>query len=230
MDYLGLLQRAVRESRVGIPVPSAVTGLSGLAADLARWTAEAWEEIQRENHKQLKCLRVRNFTATALTIGTNSYSITAGSPDLAIANFGAFDEKSLYTQKSDGSSKQTLTIVDYEEWLKRYKLATLPDGQPSIATMPSADTILFNAMPDLAYQFKGDQWRSPQVLSGNTDTPLLPARFHMVIVWEAVKKLAADRENATQFSEANEKANAIYAEMVPDEIVVPAYYAAAPLA
>lgn len=230
MNYLQLTQRAVLEGRVQMPAPVSVSGLTGIAADIARWVNEAWEETQRKHVGRMKCLRVVNFTATALTVGDNDYSLTAAAPDLAIANFAQFETGTLYTQKADGSQKTPLSIIPYDEWQSRYKFATFPSGQPTEATLPGGDRIIFNALPDVAYQFKGNLWRSPQTLSISTDTPILPARFHMYIVWEAVKMLAADRENATLYSKADDKALELYNDMIPSEIEMDTSIPLAPIA
>lgn len=229
MNYLELVKRAVQESRVQIPAVSTVAGLTGLAGDIARWVAQAAADIDNENPRGWRWLRVRDFTAT-LTVADMDYSVTGSpAPALGLATFAEFDHRALYTQKADGTQKAALTLIDYDKWVEKYRLATFTDGQPTLATMADADTLLVNALPDVAYQLKGDYWKTPSSLIVDASTPHLPVRWHMLIVWEAVKTLAQDRENATLFATATGKANDIRMQMAPQELEIPAAYSCVPL-
>lgn len=229
MTYLELFQRAVLESRVGIPTPSAVTGNTGIAAAIARWTAQAAADIDNENPRGWRWMRTRGFTAT-LTVGDMDYSVTGSpAPALGLTTFAEFDPRSLYTQKSDGTQKKALTLIDHDKWMERYRFNDFNDGQPAIATMADADTLLVNAKPDIAYQLKGDFWKKPSALAINADLPNMPERWHMLIVWEAVKMAAQDRENATLYNKAEERANRLRDQMMPGELEIPATYGGVPL-
>lgn len=229
MTYLELVQAAVRECRFGIPVPSAVSGLTGLADAIARWVALAAAEIDNENPRGWRWMRVRGFTAT-LTVGDMDYSVTTvAPPGLNLTTFAEFNPRTLYTQKSDGTQKKALTLIDYDKWMATYRLGDFQSGQPTLGAMADADTLLVNTLPDLAYQIKGDFWKKASALAADADTPNMPAKWRMLIVWEAVKAAAQDRENATLYSRAEEKALAIRSQMMPAELEIPATYGGSPL-
>jgi hypothetical protein len=228
MNYIALVQRAVADAKVGIPSPTGVSGLTGLAGDIARWTAQAWLDIQNEFPTSLRCLRVRNFTAT-LTVADNEYSVTSIAPNLALTTFSIFDAKTLFTQKADGTLKRDLDLLPYNVWMERYKLATFVSGQPTAATMSNDDTILFNTLPDIAYQLKGDYWRAPQELTADATIPLLPVRWHMLIVYRALQYLALDREQQTMFQQNKDNEDAMIVQMQPTELEVPSSYLVQPI-
>ena len=60
--------------------------------------------------------------------------------------------------------------------------------------------------------------RSPQVLSGNTDVPRMPERFHMAIVWRAVMFWCAHDENPALWQSANQNYRELVNKMTITEL------------
>ena len=72
MDLLTLVQTLHYEAKLPGSAPAAVTGNSGRAADLVRWTIEAWKDIQREKDGRWKWLRSDWYVDTVS--GTPDYA------------------------------------------------------------------------------------------------------------------------------------------------------------
>jgi hypothetical protein len=51
--------------------------------------------------------------------------------------------------------------------------------------MPNKD-LAFGAIPNLAYVIDGEYYTQPVDLVADTDVPLIPARYHMMIVYRAM--------------------------------------------
>ena len=54
-----------------------------------------------------------------------------------------------------------------------------------VSIMPNKD-LAFGAIPNLAYVIDGEYYTQPVDLVDDTDVPLIPARYHMMIVYRAM--------------------------------------------
>jgi len=184
MNYLQLCQ-ATRE-RVGIhgSGPSTVVSPTDVEADIVASVYDAWIDIQnfREDWDWMRA------TETFLTVaGTTNYSTTTiGGPGHRIDRF----------------LPDTLWINDGTNWYKPTWMANednfeflfkndTEQAQPSHWTRIRSDNSITMNPPDAAYSCQIDYRKTPQELSGNTDTPEMPAQWHLLIVYSAVQKLSA---------------------------------------
>ena len=63
-----------------------------------------------------------------------------------------------------------------------------------------------------------EYYQNPKVMSDNTDTPRMPARFHMVIVWRAVMFWCAHDENPALMQSATQNYRELVNKMTITEL------------
>lgn len=202
--YLDLVQAAARESGTVAPgTPASVIGLTGRLAKFAAWVSQAWSDIQ--NHRD-GWRWMQDDVESALVIDQQRYT---GS-DLGLTRFGSWrvgedsldgdDRWTIWRTAEGQGDERPLTFRDWPAFRStamRGSAATTK-GFPQIYSVDPQERIVVYPIPDMAYTIKGLYRKSPQVLTANGDTPEMPARFHDLIVWWALIKVAGHDESMAQ--------------------------------
>ncbi len=182
--------------------------LAGVTSESLRfknWVIRSWEEIQ-ERHADWKWMRAAySFTTTA-----NDGSYTAAQAGIA-TRFGRFDKTycTIYLTTSGTVDQTELTWVDYEDFRSGCLTRPVGGGRPTHFSIGDANELLLWPVPDSTlYTVTGDYFKSPQILSADSDTPELPEQ-HRVIAYRAMCKYA-------RFTAAPE----VYADAVANERLI----------
>lgn len=177
MTFLELCQTLRREAGVSGTGPTAVTGQTGEYLRLVNWIIQAWKEIQ--------LLR----SDWRFMWARGSFNTSAGNADYTQGAIGIsadrFDLGSFVL--TDGAGvKRRLIHLPYQTWKLWYDTATLTNNVPTHVTDMPDESIRLTVPPDAIYPVSFDYYRQPQALAANDDTPLMPARFHLLIVYKAM--------------------------------------------
>lgn len=211
MNFLEIAKRVRQECGISGDGPSNVAGQTGMYAKIVAWVQAAHEELQQLNaawdfdwdeHTQ------------ALTAGVESYD-PANDWGLAIRRF---DGNGLYAYRNvDGpAAKVWVPIIDWQTF--RYARQPNVTGLPICASQAPNGRLYFHPAPDADLTAVMEFYREPQVLSGNTDVPRMPARFHMAIVWRAVMFWCAHDENSALWQSANQNYRELVNKMTITEL------------
>jgi len=196
MNYLELAVKARQECGASGTGPAAVTNQTGESKRIVDWAADAWTEIQNR-HENWKWMRSSFTFNTVLNDDTYAFGgCTDTKTSAAIARFARWWWENLeysfriYLQSSGVATEGWLIPMDYEQFKRRYRFGTQNNGFPAHYTIDEDDNILLGPKPNGVYVVSGDYQRGALVLAANSDTPDMPARFHMLIVYEAMLKYA----------------------------------------
>lgn len=184
MTFLELCQNLRREAGISGSGPSNVTGQTGEMDRIVNWIKQAWNEIQmlRKNWMWMR----GDFTFNT-TDGDDEYTPA----DVGIASrFGcwAYETLRIYPTSSGPAGEIELPFLDYVSFLKIYHTGSRPEGMPVCYTIGNDLNILLGPVPDRQYTITGEYWKATQSLAANTDTPEMPADYHMLIVFRALEK------------------------------------------
>lgn len=194
MQFLPIVQLLHYESRLPGSPPNAVTAQTGRAADLVRWAADAYDDIQRDRDGKWKWLRGGFYVDTVAATESYAYTVCYDSVTAAfITRFRSWDldrrqPPLIYLSSAGKSNEYELGIADWTEFRRRYVRATHDASAPSHVTTDSADNLLLGPTPDDVYRVTGDYWKSNQTLAADTDEPEMPADYHKLIVYRAMTK------------------------------------------
>lgn len=191
MNYLQLCQRLVQETGIADTGPSNTAGQVGDYGRITAWINDAW-------------LRIQSMRSDwGWMWGTGSSSLAASTNTITLP-----DTVQKIKRLSMGES--FLYEEGYEEFANAYLKVT--EGVPSAYTVRPDGVILFNAKPvtdeTVTYEF----YYTPTLLVNNNSVPELPSRYHMLIVYEALRSYS-------QFDEAPElerKATLYFEQMLAD--------------
>lgn len=196
MNFLDTVKRVRQECDGTGTGPSAVTNQTGESKRFVDWTVAAWNTIQGK-HTNWRWMR-STFTLP-LTTDDGTYAYTDATDTIAAAVISRFsrwivgerDFPWRIYKTSDGvSSERYLEYMPYNTFRRQFRMGTQNSGPPAYYSVDPQNNVLIGPKPDAAYVVSGDYQRSAQTLAANDDTPELPAQYHMLIVYEAMKLYA----------------------------------------
>ena len=156
-----------------------------------------------------------NFNTTS---GTWEYSPTAA----GLTDFGNWKRDS-FRCASDLTLYRDEQLLNYMEWttfrnLYRYANMRNTTARPVVVSiMPNKD-LAFGSTPDGIYVIDGEYYTQPVTLSADSDTPLLPARFHMAIVYRAMMYYAGYEAAPEVMARGDFEYRRLYSRMEIDQL------------
>lgn len=139
---------------------------------------------------------------TGLAAGTTYYVISVDADHFQLA---ATVNGSAITTSGTQSGVHTLTSSNtttfsglkseifmgysaYDDWRNTYQYGAVRSvkTRPNDITTTPALALALGPVPDAGYTIVGDYYSAPSELVANTDTPALPAKFHLAIVYKAM--------------------------------------------
>lgn len=213
MNYLQIV-RATREI-VGMQGsgPASTVGATGVDAVLASMVRTAYIDIQSLRDEFDFLSKKMTFNTIASVDEYTADDIFATSTlDLA-----KYDKDSFYLTDSSGV-KRKLTYLDREVLEQRY-LNNSDEQLPTYFTIDHADnTLILKPISDRAYTVNFRYWREPEILSEDSQVPILPVQFHQLIVYKAVEKMAVYMNAQSSYGEYNYEAKVMIGQLMRKSI------------
>lgn len=195
MNYLQLCQRFRQETGYASSGPSAVTSQSGYHKRVVDWINSAYTEIQ--NQQNWDWLRKEFTLSTTASDESYAYGDCTDVPtSSAITRFRQWaiqdtrNPVQCYLSSSGVGSEYWLTYIDWADFRRIYQIGTEETGAPAHITIDPNQNLVLGPTPDDTYVITGEYWRSAQTLSADSDTPEMPAEYHMLIVFQAMEDYA----------------------------------------
>ncbi len=238
MNYLQLCQRLMIECGISgtLSTTAGVTGAERVR--VTTWIAAAWAEIQGK-HDDWGFMRASYLNPQGVT-GTAgiSFPTVAGRPvntlvQLGLTTITKWDEYSfrVYQTAAGVNSETFLDPISYDDWRDAYMygaLRTVQTRPVAVAISPDLGVCL-GPPPDGTYTVEGDYWVDVQQLTSDNQIPQgIPARFHMCIVYEAMKKYAGYEAAEEVMGRAKMEGGPLYTQM--EALYMPRMNTAAALA
>lgn len=215
MTYLELCQRLRREASVSGEGVGSVLNQLGEPQRLVDWIATAYEDIQRLKEDWRFLTKDFSFT-------TNNDQNTYDGIGIGLADFANWRETSLRIHRTtDGvSDQQLLTYLDYNTEFRNsrgFGAAQTLVQRPYECTVKPDNSLLLFPIPDASgYTVTGEYYQTPHKLVNNTDIPIFPERFHMVIVWKALIYYGLYESAQEMVEQGQRNYNALYAKLEQD--------------
>lgn len=190
MTFLELCQAAAADSGLisSQNLPQTTANAVGKWGDIVRFTAQAWNIIQR-SRRDWEFMRA-DFTH-ALTIGKSNYTPAELGITTRFARFASDVEADgllpfhCYDPAIGVADDQCLRQISPEVWSQVYGRGTQDNNRPTDYAL-AGGKLYVGQFPDKAYTLLGSYWLAPQTLSLDSDVPALPDHYHDVIKWRAI--------------------------------------------
>jgi hypothetical protein len=185
MNFLALVNRARQECGVTGAALTDVTGLSGESQRFVDWVNAAWVDIQTSKEDW-------QFMRESFSFNTVTQQQFYTTTDAGVsATFGNWKRDSFRVSSVGQSFKdeQLTNFMEYTTFRNLYMYANMRTTytRPVVVTIRPDDKALgFGAIPDQPYVITGEYYTTPIELTNKTDTPTIPDRFQLAIVYRAM--------------------------------------------
>jgi hypothetical protein len=191
--------------------PSSVLSVQGTEEVLVRMVRDAYVDIQNQREEWNFLLVDKSFS---LQTGQDTYTLT---------NIFGTPTPTLKKYKKD-SFKITDSKITYLKYVDRDVLEAryLNDVQQKLPTQyainPSNNALIFKPIPNGLYTVNFRYYRSPEILSTDTQIPILPLSFHNMIAYAAAAKMAVYLGSPELYQEYSQKAAGMLGQLMRMEI------------
>jgi len=230
VDYLTLVQKALREAGLRSSEPTTLVDQQDIVADFARWVNEAWRDLQEESVEWFFRKWLNQFDT--LLAGVDEYDDFQGTFPVASGGFpttidlilpGVFetldwDTITVYTTAK--TDETPLKYMDYEQWRVQRDTVASAAGRPTHITEAPNGKYYVWPVPDRNYYFRFDGVLDVDEMEDDTDTPglqatltsatTLPERYHWVLVYDAARKYYEHHGDVDGLAKVNRKYMAQY--------------------
>lgn len=195
MNRLELAQQLRRDCGISGSETTTINA-SGEWGDVVNWIDRAWNDIQIAHDDWMWMRKSFSFS----TIAQQAIYAPAGAP-LSLSDFGSWMPGTFRIYRDSIQSEIPLNFWhSYDQFRDTYLIGSLRSsyGQPTeVCAGPDKSLILALPPDSTNYTILGDYIKSPTILTLDASIPDMPARFHMLIVYEAMK-YAGYKEGANE--------------------------------
>lgn len=187
MNFLQLAQAVKRESGLSGGGPISVVTATGDDARIFQWVNWAHRDICLMHESWL----FRRGSALGET------TVMAMPHDLSAPGFGLLDFASWKPQSleykvsawrtSDGQqAEQTIAYVPWDDFRTMYVMGAHQSAAVQHWSVDPSGQMQVGPTPDSAHKVRADYIKDVVDMTLDADTPMLPTRFHSLIVWRAL--------------------------------------------
>lgn len=163
--------------------PATVLSQVGEYKSVVDWIESAYEDIQNL-HPDWYFLRTDlSFQTIA---ATSNYVKTAIGADEHGEWIG--DSFRCYLTSAGVGGEQFMEWARWEDFRDVYLMGAnrAITGVPHVISQKPDTSLIVWPTPDAAYTINGEYFKRAQTMAGNTDIPIIPVKYHMIIVWRAL--------------------------------------------
>lgn len=218
----------IARSEAGVAGGDLTTLQSGLSAESTRfknWVAREWEELQAEHEEWQFLRRSFQFDTVANQRAYTPQQAEATDDDTsagtAILASWKLDSLQLSTAGQAYADEAILGFVPYDEYRRLYEFGQMRNERTKpvvFSVRPNDLALVFGNVPDAAYTVVGEYYRTPQTLSADADVPLMPARFHSLIAYRALKAYGVFTAAPEVIGRADDKIARLHLDLCSDQL------------
>lgn len=184
MNYLQLVNRARTECGVSGNNLTTTVGQTGENSRFTNWINTAYVDIQTAREDW-------DFLRGTFQFNTVAQQQNYSSSDAGIASdFGNWKRDSFRCSlDASFADEQLMNYMNYEQFRNLYQYGTMRTtySRPVVVAMEPDKGLAFGPIPDQVYVINGEYFKKPIEFSSDTDTPRIPERYHMLIVYKAMQ-------------------------------------------
>lgn len=197
MDFIGLCQRTWKECALSGAGPSSVNSTNVMHQQVIGWVSGAWSDIQASQVDWNFLTRISGDQSGVARFMAGQQIYTAA--DLKMTDFSRLR---MAWFKRDG------------KWIPLKVLHEAPDsldflnpgeGYPRRILQAEDNRMWIDNVPDKNIDARFKFVRTHQILEENSDKPIMPAQYHLAIVWKAVEQYALYDEDQGMLQRAVSK-------------------------
>lgn len=213
MNFLQLCQAVYLEGGLSGQI-TATQNQTGEAARVVHWVANAYQEVL--NDQAINWNFLRKTVAVQLTADKQDYTLA----ELNLATAVQWNPKAMRVAVNSNFADETFlenqrypTFRDY--WLFSSRRTT--KSRPLNVTVSPENKLLVAPIPDQNYWLSMEYLNGPAKLIEPADQPVFPQRFHMAIVWRALRHYGMFEAAAEVVARANTMYHEVMLQLAMDQ-------------
>ena len=183
MNYLQLVNRARVECGVSGNALATALNQTGENSRFTNWVNTAYVDIQSAKDDW-------DFLRGTFSFQTVAQQQNYSPTDVGIASdFGNWKVNSFRCcLDSNFADEQLMNFMNFEEFRNLYRYGSMRTtySRPVVFSSEPDKGLAFGPIPDQIYFINGEYFKKPIEFSIDTDTPRIPERYHMIIVYKAM--------------------------------------------
>ena len=201
--FLELAQETRALSGIGGTGPASVLTATGIEARLVNYVKNAWIDIQM-HPKKWKWMWRRYLAPTPggaplqTILNTREYPLT-GVNKVRVNSFRS------YLTATGVSDRQRMIWLPWAKFDRAHGTVAELANRPIRITRDLTGQLVVYPKADAVYSIDFEYFKSAQILTDNADVPEMPADFHQLIVYEALKRFGK-AEDAPEVIKLGEEA------------------------
>lgn len=215
LNYLALCNKLIQKCGISGGDLATVVNQTGEASRVVNWINEAYTNIQ-ELQQNWQWMR------GPVSFNTVAQQANYTPAQAGIADFARWREDSFrcYLTSVGVGAEIFLGRLDWEDYRNTYLYNNIRNtyGQPLHIAVGDDKSLYLGLIPDTIYTVVGEYWQTPTDLALDADVPAMPARFQMLIVYEAMKSYAMYEAAAEVMAEAERQFKRMYNRLLNDQL------------
>lgn len=191
--FLQLCQLTREKCGISGSGPLTTVGQTGEYGRVVNWVNEAYLEIQNANETWDWMKGDFSFQTV---VGQQGYTPAQA----GITDFQTWflDTLRCYNTSLGTADEQFVVPWPYERFRNFYQFQQQPQARPVVAAIDApTKSLLLGNTPDQVYTIRGKYQKYATYMGADTDVPILPVQYHMLIVYGAMRMYAL-YENAPE--------------------------------
>ena len=183
MDFLQLCQRVFIEGGISGQI-NTVQNQTGEALRIVTWVQSAYREIL--NSDQFAFGFIRREQQVQLTPGKGVYT----KAEMNLPLLGQWDTNSMRVSINQDRSDETFVFnMRWPEFRNYWRFSTrnVTEARPLNCSVDQDTNLQLGPLPEAPYWLNFQWIEVPPDLIDDDDTPVIPERWQMVIVWRALR-------------------------------------------
>lgn len=224
MNFLQLAQAAKRESGLSGGAPASFDTATGDNARFFHWVNWAWRDIALM-HESWFFRRGEALGETSAMV----MSPTASAPGFALTDWATWkphadDYRPSAWRVADGqTTEHELHYLPYDTFRRRFIVGAHTPGSVQVWSVDPSGNLLLAPTPDSAHQVRASYIRDVVDMSADADEPAMPARFHMLIVWRALREYGGYDAASEVFQRADQNYSTGMSALTQSQLPAPGF-------
>ena len=230
MNFLQLAQAVKRESGLSGGAPASLATAKGDDARIFQWVNWAWRDIALM-HESWFFRRGEALGETSAMV----MSPTASAPGFALTDWATWkpqadDYRPSAWRLTDGQAAEYgLQYLPYDTFRRRFIVGVHSAGPVRFWSVDPSGDLLVAPTPDSAHQVRASYIRDVVDMTADADEPAMPQRFHMMIVWRALREYGGFDAASEVVQRADQNYNMLMSALTQSQLPAPGF-GARPLA
>lgn len=215
MRFVELVDRVRREGGVsGGKIETLQGDLREETARLKTWVQDAWRDIQTERTNW-------RFLFCEGEYVVPQYVSVVYPPEFEARQISDWQNFTVRIAPSGYGRHRSDLLIPQNYWVMRDTFPHRPHqfGKPSSYSIhPNTEALHISPASDREYELFYDYYRTPQELDDDNEEPIMPDRFHMLIVWMALERYGGYEVAQDVVSRAQMQSAKLMAALIEDQL------------